>query len=291
MLGVLGKVFGFLLLLLVAFSATGPGRAFWKGLFNASGFGAAADAPLAIHFLDVGKADAIVIHCEGHTAVLDGGTADRGATVVDYLERQGLGTLELVIASHPDKDHIGGLPQVLSELGAGRFLRSTYFAEKYDKVDAILQEQGIPQEILEVGERFSLGGAEISVLGPLRAYEETNDSSLVLKLEYNGFSAIFTGDVEKEAEADLVASGQDLSADLLKVPHHGSKTSSSQELLEAVSPQYAVLCVGRDSNNLPDTGPLKRLAAQTRQIYSTDSDGNIVVRVGEDGQIDIQTER
>lgn len=278
------------LAVVLALSATEPGLRFWREAFRASGFSGDMDRPLSIHFLDVGKADAIIIVCEGHAALLDAGTAVSGETVSDYLARGGIGSLDYAIASHPDKDHIGGMPQVLSEVETGAFLRSRHFPEEYGEVGEALAENQIPERVVSPGDVLALGGARLEILGPLQAYEETNNASLVIRLDYNGFSALFCGDIEEEAERDLVKSGACLSADLLKVPHHGSKTSSTKRFLKAVSPQYAVISVGTDRNNLPEESVLKRLEEFCPEVYRTDVDGAVVFGIG-NGKTEVWTEK
>ncbi len=265
------------LVLCALLSATPEGRRFWRSAFAGSGFTPPTDAPLSVHVIDVGKADAILIQCEGSFALIDAGTYLNGETVSDYLTRCGVEQLDYAIVSHPDKDHLGGMDQVLREIGADQFVRSKYHADQYGSVEDTLTKNKIPQRTVGPGGEFELGGAILQVLGPVKEYTDTNNSSLVLRLEYQGFTALFCGDIEKEAEKDLVKSGADLSADLFKVPHHGSKTSSTKRLLKAVDPQYAVISVGRDRNNLPDEKTLIRLEeAGVEEVYRTDTDGTVV---------------
>lgn len=264
------------LALLALVSALPEGRRVWRRLFQQSGFSNETDAPLSIHVLDVGKADAILIRCEGHAALIDAGTYLNGETVVDYMARSNFPPLDYAIASHPDKDHIGGMGQVLLEAGAGLFLRSKYHEEEYEGLEEVLEEKAIPQRILSPGDTLQLGGAVLEVLGPVKEYEETNDSSLVLRLSYQGFTALFCGDVEEGAEKDLIKSGANLKADLLKVPHHGSDTSSTKRFLKAVQPSYAVISVGPDNNDLPKEEALIRLEETGAEVYRTDTDGTVV---------------
>lgn len=284
-----GRLCVLALAFVLVFSATSQGRRFWKGLFRVSGFGGETGAPLSIHVLDVGKADAILIDCEGHTALLDAGTALHGEVVVDYMARNGIEDLEYAIVSHPDKDHIGGMAQVLSEAGAGQFIRSRYHAEKYSEVEAVLREESISERIVFPGDMLELGGAKLKILGPLKSYSDTNNASLVFRLEYGDFSALFCGDIEQDAEKDLVKSGVELSADLLKVPHHGSKTSCAKQFLKVVDPEYAVISVGRDNNNLPEEKILQRLDDVCLDVYRTDTDGTVVFTYDKTG-IHVQTE-
>ncbi len=264
-------------LLVLAFSLTEPGKACWRSLFTMSGFLPDVSAPLNIHVLDVGKADAMLIQCEGHAALLDAGYYSSGETVVDYLSRCGIEKLDYVIASHPDQDHIGGIEPVLRQVETGIFIRTNYFSEEYSRLENILEEKNIPLKAVAPGDVLELGEALLEVLGPVKEYEDTNNASLVFRLSYRRFTALFCGDVEDEAELDLVKSGVELRADLLKVPHHGSKTSSTKRFLKAVKPSYAVISTGRDNNDLPDEETIERLRnAGIRELYETDIDGTVV---------------
>lgn len=288
------------LALVVLFSLTSRGQGFWENLFEQTGLQpgstTASHPSLNIHFLDVGKADAILLDCEGHAAVLDAGTAADGDKVVDYLARCGIEKLDYAIMSHPDKDHIGGMAQVLREVPVDAFVRAK-LAEglvpdsvEYWNMARQLEESSIRQMALSPGNTFSLGEAEITVLGPVEQYEDTNNASLVFKLVYGSFSALFCGDIEKEGEKGLTASRQDLSADLLKVPHHGSKTSCTKRFLKEVAPKYAVISTGIDNNDLPREEILHRLEEVNADIYRTDTDGTIIFSI--DGtDISIKTEK
>lgn len=277
-------------------SVSGPGRAFWNQMFLRSGFGGSAPDPagLEIHVIDVGKADAILVRCQGHAGLIDTGAGGDGEDVADYLLRHGVKELEFVLLSHNDSDHIGGLPTVLGELAVATLYQGELSVEEPSlegaAMDRALSGWEGERRSLAKGDSFSLGGASFSVLGPCRAYESSNDSSLVLRLEFGEVSALFCGDIEATAELDLVKSGQELQADLLKVPHHGSATSCSQRFVKAVMPQLAAVSVGPDRNQLPRAEALEQLEAVGAQIYRTDTDGSIVFSSqGED--FAIETER
>lgn len=277
-------------------SVSGPGRAFWNQMFLRSGFGGSDPDPagLEIHVIDVGKADAILVRCQGHAGLIDTGAGGDGEDVADYLLRHGVKELEFVLLSHNDSDHIGGLPTVLGELAVDTLYQGELSVEEPSlegaAMDRALSGWEGERRTLARGDSFSLGGASFSVLGPCRAYESSNDSSLVLRLEFGEASALFCGDIEATAELDLVKSGQELQADLLKVPHHGSATSCSQRFVKAVMPQLAAVSVGPDRNQLPRAEALEQLEAVGAQIYRTDTDGSIVFSSqGED--FAIETER
>lgn len=290
----LRKAFRILLLALLAavlvFSATPFGQRFWDNAFLLSGFGGKLPYPLSIHVIDVEKADALLIECEGHAALLDAGTSFFGEAVSDYLSRRQVGSLDYAIVSHPDQDHIGGMAKVLSETDTKLFVRSPWFSDQYEDLRYTLRKYSIPERIVSPGETMKLGGATLEILGPLQEYDSVNDSSLVIRLRYKDFTALFCGDAEKAAEKDLVDQyGDGLQADLLKVAHHGSKTSSTKKFLKAVSPKYAVISVGPDRHEFPDESVVKRLKRTCLEVYQTDADGNIVFSYGENG-IEILTE-
>ena len=281
---------------ILLWSVSGPGRAFWNQMFLRSGFGGSDPDPagLEIHVIDVGKADAILVRCQGHAGLIDTGAGGDGEDVADYLLRHGVKELEFVLLSHNDSDHIGGLPTVLGELAVDTLYQGE-LSVKEPSLEGAAMDRALSgwegeRRTLARGDSFSLGGASFSVLGPCRAYESSNDSSLVLRLEFGEVSALFCGDIEATAELDLVKSGQELQADLLKVPHHGSATSCSQRFVKAVMPQLAAVSVGPDGNQLPRAEALEQLEAVGAQIYRTDTDGSLVFSSqGED--FAIETER
>ena len=271
-----------LLAALLVFSATPTGQWAWQRLYTLSGFrGPAEEAPLELHFIDVGKADAILLQCQGKTALLDAGTWASGSRVVDYLHRVGVERLDYIIASHPDSDHIGGMAQVLEEIPAESLVIYPWPEEmrqsgEFRQLEEAAFSKQVPVLEVEAGDALPFGETCLQILGPLEDYEDTNDCSLVVRLEYEGFSALFCGDIENAAELDLVKSGADLDADLLKVAHHGSAGSSSERFLEAVSPAYAVISVGPDNSQLPREETLRRLEEVGAAIYRTDTDGDLV---------------
>lgn len=271
------------LLCVLVFSITPVGNRFFRQLFTDAGFDVRAEnrdfALVRIHVLDVGKADAILLESQGHAALLDAGTYERGGSVVDYLCRQGITSLDYALVSHPDSDHVGGMMQVMKEIPTDTFMRGENWNEigqEAEDLETYLAACQMPQRTLTVGDTFFLGHAGFEVLGPLEDYGDANNNSLVLKMTCSGFSALFCGDMEKEAERDLAASGQNLSADLLKVGHHGSRTSTTEEFVQAVSPRLAVVSVGEDNNNLPRTEPLETLEKAGAYILRTDLDGNLL---------------
>lgn len=243
-----------------------------------------ANAGLVITMLDVGQGEAIVISCGGHTALLDGGNRnaymDKGASVVlPYLRYRGIRALDAAIASHNDSDHAGGLLRVCQRMEVGGLLLSgTEGDEGFTELMACAQERGLYVQPLIPGDVLKLGEAELTVLhsGPSGG----NEDSIVFLLQYGGFTALFTGDAGFDAEAAFAGSAGEIT--LLKVGHHGSKYSTSEELLEKTRPKIAILSAGVGNvYGFPAAETLERLNAAGARVYTTAERGAITVRVVE----------
>ena len=233
---------------------------------------------LTVYFLDVGQADSALVVCGGEAMLIDGGNVADAQYVVSALAQRGVTALQTVVATHCDEDHCGGLAGVLAKYPAGRVLCSVtqYDTKAFsDFVKyAAAQDRAIEQP--QPGERWRLGDAEVTVLGPLRDYGDNNDTSIVLRIDYGETSFLFTGDIGLEAEDELVESGANLSTTVLKVAHHGSRGSSGYVFLRAVAPQYGVISVGADNSyGHPTEQALSRLRDADVQLYRTDLQGTV----------------
>lgn len=293
----------FLLLLalgLVAWLVPGSATETWKHIYSAVGLGDFSDCadsfPASVHVLDVGKADSILVESGDRFLLVDGGTPDRGQSVVSYLKRRGVTKLDYVVNTHPDEDHIGGLKYVIDTFPIRHYLSPQVppvlipHDDAYNNTQIALKDKAISAETPKPGEKFQLGSLSVQVLGPLSPGNSTNNCSIVLLLTYQKIRFLLMGDAEKEEEQDLLASGQNLSADVLKVGHHGSSTSTTQALLDAVKPQYAAISVGWDSNKLPKKDVLNRLYDSKASIYRTDVSGTLIFLT--DGEkITVKTEK
>lgn len=271
--------------LIVSFLPIGA-VASWHQIFSFFGlndFSAAADgSPLSVHVLEVGKADSIFIECEGKYMLVDGGTIDCGERVAEYLNQRGVKKLDYVVNTHPDEDHIGGLGYIISQYDIGQYLAPDIpqnlipLSEEYLDVQVALIKKNMQTTAPNCGDTFRLGGLKIEVLAPIRQGSSTNNNSIVLRLTYGKTSFLLMGDAEKEEESDLIASGANLSADVLKIGHHGSSTSTTDGFLYAVKPHYAAISVADDSNGLPNKQVLKRLKDAKVMAYRTDVSGTVI---------------
>lgn len=279
-------VFALIAVCLIIFGIPYGGASVWNKVFSFLGlndFSACADSsPMSVHVLDVGKADSIFIECGGKYMLVDGGTADRGADVAAYLRRRGVKKLEYVVNTHPDEDHVGGLKYVINGFSVEHYFapdipkKLVPSSDAYIDTQAALKNKNIITVSPSCGDTFTINNLKIQVLGPVKQAETTNNNSIILKLTYGDVRFLLMGDAEKEEEDDLIASGENLSADVLKAGHHGSGTSSTQQLLSAVNPKYAAISVGYDRNKLPNKNVLKRLYNGGISVFRTDVSGTLI---------------
>ena len=242
---------------------------------------------LTVHFIDVGQADCALLECGGEYMLIDGGNVEDGQLVVTYLQEQGVEQLNMVVCTHAHEDHVGGLPSVLAVYPTHTVLSptKTYSSKVFDDFMYYVDQQGLEVEIPSPGDSYNLGddesGATVTVLGPVKSYAETNDTSIILKVEFGENSFLFTGDMEVSAENDMLdyweTSWANVSADVLKVGHHGSDTSTGYRFLHEVNPTYAVISVGEgNSYGHPHDEPMSRLNDAGCTIFRTDEMGTIL---------------
>ncbi len=242
----------------------------------------AKNAPFSLHILDVGKADAIVALCNQKTILIDGGAVDGGDKLAAYLKQLNVETIDIVFNTHPDHDHLLGLKQIGEQYKVDKMIIPDLPEQMIPKTDAyratmeVFENQGVPIEKAVVGETIWIEQLKIELLAPLKSSDMMNNNSIVLKLIYGETSFLMMGDAEKEEEQDLLESGISLQADVLKVGHHGSVTSTTQQFLNAVHPRMAVISVGPDRNNLPKPEVLQRLAKFNVKTYRTDIVGTVI---------------
>lgn len=235
------------------------------------------DGELHIQFIDVGQADAALIECEGEYMLVDGGNAPDSNLIYSVLERNKINNLKYVIGTHAHEDHIGGLSGAFEYATADIVMCpvTDYDSKAFQNFAAGADRNGgivVPT----VGDVYDLGGASFQILAVNDVPDDTNNTSIVFKLTYGDTNFLFTGDAEREVEEQILAAGFDVSADVLKVGHHGSSTSTSYLFLREVEPTYAVIsCEMGNSYGHPHDETLSRFRDAGVQLFRTDLQGDV----------------
>jgi competence protein ComEC len=236
---------------------------------------------LLVHYIDVGQADSILIQVNNKNMLIDAGNSRDADTVVAYLQKQGVKKLDYVIATHPHEDHIGSMSDIIKKFPITEFYapKKTNTTKTFE--DMITALNGKKIVIAKAGVKLNLGdNIKAELLAPNGDnYEDLNNYSAVLKLTYGDNKFLFMGDAEKLNEGEILLSNLDVSADVIKVGHHGSSTSSSKEFLDKVSPKIAVISVGKGNDyGHPHAETLSEFKKRNYTVYRTDIDGTIVLQ-------------
>lgn len=239
----------------------------------------------SVHFIDVGQGDCTLVISGGQTLLIDAGENGHETEVLNYLRSMNIEKLDYIIATHQHSDHIGGLPEVLEEFEADNIIMPRLTEEQtptnstYTAFLKAVKASNAKVISANPGLTYALGDASFEILGPVtNDCEDINSMSAVTKITYGEASFIVTGDAEKDEELEIVENGADLDCDVLRVGHHGSKTSSCKDFLDAVTPEICVISCGADNDyGHPHDVVVDRLEKYTDEIYRTDICGDIVM--------------
>lgn len=241
---------------------------------------------LKVHFLSIGQADSILVQQGNKNLLIDGGYWMSGRPILRYLKNIGVNKLDYLIVTHPHNDHIGGLPRIINNIPIENVIinnknpyKTRRYYKKHNQLLKMINKRGINLIHPVAGKTFKIGDFKLRIVAPNgENYERINNYSIVIKLIYKNNSFLFAADAEEYSEMEMLKHNRDIKADVLKVGHHGSCTSSSEEFLRAVSPKYAVISVGYNSfYGQPDKCVLDRLNNIGATLYRTDKRGTIIV--------------
>lgn len=238
---------------------------------------------LMISYMDVGQGDAAYINVNGNDILIDAGPRSDSKKLMEQLKAKNIDDFELVIATHPHEDHIGGMVDVFNEYDVENFYapKVTHTTKTYQSLVKAIKNEGLQMKELKGGMVLDLGeGAEFEVFTPQSSsYEELNDFSPIMKLSFGETSYMFTGDAESHAEKEALAKYKNsLDADVLKFGHHGSSSSSTPEFIEAVSPEYGIIsCASDNKYGHPHKETLDTIKKYDIKTFRTDEDGEIIL--------------
>ena len=243
----------------------------------------AAPKDLNVHFIDIGQGDAIYIKTpNGKNILIDAGNRAKGHDVVTYLKRQKVKTIDVMIATHPDADHIGGLDEVLDAFKVKSVYapKVSHTTKAYKDFLSAVKREKVKIKTAKMGVTLPINDKSIKMkfLAPTKSYAKSdlNNWSAVLHLKHNKNTFLFTGDAENKAEKDMIAKKVLSKVDVLKVSHHGAKGATSKEFLNAVKPKHAVISVGKGNRyKHPTKETLNRLKTAKANVYRTDQQGTV----------------
>lgn len=241
------------------------------------------DDNLVISYLDVGQGDStFIILPNGETLLIDAGNANNSSDIIQYIKDSGQDTLDYVVATHPHADHIGGMSEVIDAFNVKKIYmpKASHTSVTFEHLLNTVSKKGLKVQTAKAGEMiFNYGDLKAMFLAPNSDnYTDLNNYSAVVMLTYKDTHFLFMGDAESESEEEILSAGFDISADVLKVGHHGSGSSTTQDFLKKVNPSVAVISVGiNNSYGHPDDNVLERLNKSHIDIRRTDESGTIVI--------------
>ncbi len=249
-----------------------------------------------VRIIDVGQGDSILIYSNGYSALIDTGLSNFSADICTALESCGIKQLDVLLLTHTHSDHIGGALDIADVYGVKNLVLPVITDKSEGKTFANICKQKVEDRGGKVfnavtGMNFKIGEFEITVLAANGGFDNENDNSLVTVAKLDDFKFLFTGDIGATAEKALLNQGINLKADVLKVAHHGSSTSSKEDFIMAVRPRYAAISVGKDNEySHPHNEVLSLLEYVNAGVYRTDINGDITFSVS-DGKLNYATEK
>lgn len=234
---------------------------------------------LKVYFIDVGQGDSTLLEYNNHYMLIDAGDNSEEEFMVEYLNSKNVNVIDYLIGTHPHADHIGGMDAVIENFDIEKIYMPnvTTTTKTFEDVLDSIEEKNLSITEPVAGTEFMLDDIPIEILSPDIEYDELNNNSIVLKLTYNNISFLFTGDAEELAEYNILNTGYNISSNVLKVGHHGSYTSTTDEFLNAINPQYVVISCGKNNRyGHPHKETLQKLKNSNREIFRTDEDGTII---------------
>ena len=234
---------------------------------------------MAVHFIDVGQGLAILVQSGGENLLYDGGNRSHADEVVQYLKNQQVETINYMISSHYDEDHLGGLVKCLDNFEVGHVLGSDYVhtSDLFNTFMNTATAHAIIVEYPSVGDTYEFGTGSFTVMAPDGISQNSNDNSVVIRLVNGNNSFMFMGDAEETSEQDMISTGMNLDCDVLSLGHHGSASSTSWDLLEATSPSWAVISCGlNNSYGHPAEETMGKLSDMDIPVFRTDDQGTVI---------------
>ena len=238
---------------------------------------------MKVHFIDVGQGDCTLIQlADGTNILIDGGNRADAAVINKYLQDQKVNVIDYLIATHPHEDHIGSLPAIIKSFEIGNIYmpKVTANTKIFEDLLLAIKAKGYKINTAKAGVKIiDTKEAKMTLIAPNASeYDELNNYSAVVKLTYLNTSFLFTGDVEDISEKEILNKNFDIKADVIKIGHHGGRTSSTKDFLEKVAPKYAVISVGKDNDyGHPHKETMERLSSLKLKIFRTDEQGTIVI--------------
>lgn len=238
---------------------------------------------MRVHYIDVGQGDSILLTVNNKTMLIDAGPRSDEDKLLNYLSSQNITKLDYVIATHPHEDHIGNMDEVIKKYDIGTFYapKKTATSKTYESMIQALLDKGKQITVIKEGtSSIDLGeNTRVTVYSPTKdEYEDVNNFSPIIKIEYGENSFMFTGDAEDVVEKEVLSKNASLKSDVLKLGHHGSKSSTTEGFYKAVDPSIAVISCGRDNKyNHPSKETKDLLRKYRPKTFRTDLDGTIVL--------------